>query len=368
MEHSEDDQKWMQVALDIAANGRGSVEPNPMVGCVIVRDGKELSRGYHEKFGQNHAEVNAIENYDSDPAGATAYVTLEPCCHQGKTPPCVDRLIESKIARVVIADGDPFPQVHGGGIEKLRQAGIQVDVGLLQHSARELNAPYLKRINHNRPWVIAKWAMTLDGKIATQTGDSKWISTEASRQIVHEIRGRMDAIIVGSQTVIADDPMLTARPAGQRVPLRVVVDSNLKTEPHAKLVQTAKEVPTMFVAAENADASQADLLEQAGCELFRVGGSSHQQRLNELLDELGRRKFTNVLIEGGAELLGGFFDIQQVDEVHVFIGNRLVGGDQALTAVRGQGIQQMADALTLAQPTSQIIGDDVYIHGRISRS
>ena len=368
MAKSDSEWKWMETAIGLARSGQGHVEPNPMVGCLIVQNGDEIGRGFHRKFGDRHAEVEALESCSEDPAGATVYVTLEPCCHDGKTPPCADKLIEARVSRVVVAHGDPFPQVFGGGIEKLQAAGIQVDVGLMQHEARMLNAPYLKRVRKKRPWVMAKWAMTLDGKIATRTGDSQWISSEASRAIVHEIRGRVDAIVIGSKTALADNPLLTARPAGPRVATRIIIDSELKSPTNSKIVRSAKEFPTMYVAGPNHDLEKASKLEQAGCEIVRLGESDHQQRLSLLLDELGRRQMTNILVEGGAGLLGGMFDIGEIDEVHVFIGNRIIGGSEALTAVRGIGIESIDRAFELTERTSRLLEDDVYITGRIMKS
>jgi diaminohydroxyphosphoribosylaminopyrimidine deaminase/5-amino-6-(5-phosphoribosylamino)uracil reductase len=358
----------MELAIQLARAGQGHVEPNPMVGCVIVRDDREIGRGFHRKFGDKHAEVEALESCSESPGGATAYVTLEPCCHQGKTPPCAHRLIEAGVARVVVAHDDPFPAVAGRGIEQLRQAGIQVDVGLMQQEARGLNAPYLKSVHKARPWVMAKWAMTLDGKIATRTGDSQWISSEASRAVVHEIRGRVDAIVIGSQTAIADDPLLTARPRGPRVATRVVVDSELRIPVNAQLVRSADQFPTLLVAGPGHDPDRALRLQQAGCEIIRLQEPDHNRRLLRLLDELGNRQMTNVLVEGGAGLLGGIFDIGEVDEVHVFIGNRIVGGRQALTAIRGIGIESINRALALTDRTARLLGDDVYISGRILKS
>ena len=358
----------MELAIQWAYQGQGHVEPNPMVGCLLVRDGQEIGRGFHRRFGDKHAELEALDACQQNAAGATAYVTLEPCCHQGKTPPCTERLIQSGIARVVIAHQDPFPQVAGAGIERLQAAGIQVEVGLLQQEARSLNAPYLKRIQKKRPWVMAKWAMTLDGKIATRTGDSQWISSEDSRAVVHEIRGRVDAIVIGSQTALSDDPLLTARPPGARTATRIVVDSELRTPLESQLVRSAHEFPTLFVGGPQLDVKKSEQLQRAGCEVLRYSESDHDSRLCRLLDDLGQRQMTNILVEGGAGLLGGIFDIGEVDEVHVFIGNRIVGGNEALTAIRGMGIETIHRAFALTERTARIIGDDVYINGRIMKS
>src|SRR5437899_3135810 len=225
METHGSDEIWMQRALELAERGRGYVEPNPLVGAVIVRGGEAVGEGWHQRFGEAHAEINALAAAGAAARGASLYITLEPCCHHGKTPPCTDAVLRAGIARVVAAMADPFPQVAGKGAELLRQAGVGVEMGLCEEEARRLNAPYLKLLSRGRPYVHAKWAMSLDGKIATRTGDSKWISNEASRRRVHEPRGRMDAIIAGIGTVLADDPLLTARPPGPRTPARIILDS-----------------------------------------------------------------------------------------------------------------------------------------------
>src|SRR5436309_2908852 len=235
----------MHRALELAERGRGFVEPNPLVGAVLVRDGQVVGEGWHQRYGQAHAEVNALSAAGEAARGATLYVTLEPCCHHGKTPPCTDAVLKAGVARVVVAMADPFPKVSGGGLAILRAAGVEVHVGLCEPEARELNAPYLKLLRTGRPWVHAKWAMTLDGKIATRTGDSKWISGEESRRRVHELRGRMDAILVGRGTVVADDPLLTARPAGPRVAARVVVSASGELPERCQLRATAREVPVI---------------------------------------------------------------------------------------------------------------------------
>jgi len=225
MQASAKEIRLMTRALELAEQGLGYVEPNPMVGCVIAHHDKVIGEGWHQRFGGPHAEVEAIRNAGSIPRDATLYVTLEPCCHQGKTPPCTVAIIQAGIRRVVIAQRDPFPQVDGGGIEQLKQQGSKVEVGLLEEQAKELNAPYVKLIKTGRPWVIAKWAMTLDGKLATRTGDSRWISNQLSRAVVHQLRGRVDAIMVGRKTAQLDDPQLTARPTGVRIPTRIILDS-----------------------------------------------------------------------------------------------------------------------------------------------
>ena len=347
------DRDWMMRALALAERGRGHVEPNPLVGAVVVRDGRLIGEGWHQRYGQAHAEVNALAAAGDAARGATLYVTLEPCCHFGKTPPCTDAVIRAGIARVVAAMSDPIPQVAGRGAELLRQAGLTVAVGSCEPEARRLNAPYLKLVGKGRPYVHAKWAMTLDGKIATRTGDSKWISNEASRRRVHELRGRMDAIIVGIGTVLADDPLLTARPPGPRTPVRVVLDSHGRTPPTSQLARTARKTPTWIVMA----GESAPQLAALGCEV------SSLPDVGALLDEMGRRRMTNVLVEGGAAVLGSFLDAREIDEVHVFIAPRLAGGAEAKTPIAGAGVERIADALRLAECYVEMIEGDVYLHG-----
>ena len=313
------------------------------------------------------------------PKGATAFVTLEPCCHHGKTPPCTDALIAAGVRRVVCAQRDPFAEVSGRGIAALEAAGVAVEVGLLAEQARQLNAPYLKLVATGRPWVIAKWAMSLDGKIATRTGDSRWISGAASREIVHQLRGRVDGIIVGHGTVAHDDPLLTARPPGPRVAARIVVDSLAAILSDRQLVQTARESPVLIASGADVPRENIDRLAAAGCDVVvcaatraessKIPSPNHlaaglaprsagqARRLNHdghrsvsigaLLDELGRRRMTNVLVEGGGTLLGSFFDTDAVDEVHVFIAPKIIGGHGALAPVMGQGIEKIVSATNL---------------------
>ncbi len=347
------DREWMGRALALAERGRGHAEPNPLVGAVVVRDGRPVGEGWHQRYGQAHAEVNALAAAGEAARGATLYVTLEPCCHFGKTPPCTDAVIGAGVGRVVAAMSDPFPQVAGRGAELLRQAGIAVDVGVCEAEARRLNAPYLKLMTKGRPYVHAKWAMTLDGKIATRSGDSKWISNKASRGWVHELRGRMDAIVVGIGTVLADDPLLTARPPGPRTPVRVVLDRQGRTPPTSQLARTAREAPTWVVTAGEPAAHLGEL----GCKV------SNLRDVRALLDEMGRRRMTNVLVEGGAGVLGSFLDAGEIDEVHVFVAPRLAGGAAAKTPIGGHGVEKIADALTLTEWRAEMAGGDVYLHG-----
>ena len=363
------DETWMQRAIDLARKGEGSVEPNPMVGCVIVKDEKCIAESWHKKFGQAHAEVNAIESASTSVAGATAYVSLEPCSHSGKTGPCANALIEAKIARVVIAVTDPNPEVSGKGIERLKSAGIEVTTGVLEDQAREVLSPYLKTVQRNKPWVIAKWAMTIDGKIATASGDSEWISNDQSRHLVHHLRARVDAIMVGSGTARADNPTLTVRLPGveeeldfeARVPLRIVFDSKATTAVVSKLVQTASEVPTLIAVGPQHDTKQVARYVENGVEIWIGESLSHHDRMIELLIHLGNRGITNLMVEGGGRLLGLLNDLGEIDEIHSFVAPKLLGGFHAVTPVTGLDRNKIADGTEMKLQSAQRVGDDVYM-------
>jgi len=354
----------MQMALDLARRGEGHVEPNPLVGCVLVREGQLVGRGWHRAFGGPHAEIEALTSAAEGARGATAYVNLEPCAHHGKTPPCADALVSAGVAAVVVADEDPFPQVAGRGIARLARAGIAVHTGVLRDQARWVNAPYLKRLATGRPWVIAKWAMSLDGKIATRTGESQWISNSASRAVVHQLRGRVDAIIVGGATARRDDPQLTARPPGARTAMRVVVTRHADVGLDSQLVRTAREVPTLIATTSAAPVEQLRALEQTGCAIWHSTPTATRPHVDQLLEELGRREMTNVLVEGGGELLGTLHDAGQIDEVHVFIAPRLIGGASAATALGAEGVDRLSQSLGLEGVTVEPCGGDIHVCGR----
>lgn len=358
------DQDYMTRALELAARGEGHVEPNPMVGAVIVRDDKIVGEGWHSKFGGPHAEVVALGAAEQNVAGATLYVTLEPCCHTGKTPPCADAVIRAGIKRVVIAAGDPFPQVDGGGLAKLQAAGIECEMGVCEREATQLLAPYLKLTQTGQPWVIAKWAMTLDGKIATHTGSSKWISGSDSRDIVQRLRGRVDAIVVGGVTARADNPLLTARPAGPRIATRIVLGD---VASDSQLASTIGDAPLLVVLRTPPAAGEYDWLLEAGGQVLVLESTSRGHQVQQLLTELGSRKMTNVLVEGGGQLLGAFWDAGAIDEVHAFVAPKLVGGEAAPSPVAGGGIDAMPKALGLVEPKIDAVESDVYIRGRIDR-
>jgi len=349
----------MQYALRLAMAGEGHVEPNPMVGAVIVDSRRTLiAEGFHERFGSSHAEVNAIRNAGEQSRGADLFVTLEPCCHHGKTPPCSEAVIAAGFRRVVVGCSDPAPHVAGGGIQQLRDAGVEVTVGICEAESQRLIAPFAKLMTRRIPWVHSKWAMTLDGRIAARSGHSKWISCESSRAWVHELRGRMDAIITGSGTILADDPLLTARGIGPRKALRVVLDSSgLSLTASSRLVMTSAEVPVLVCVSQQCTTGTEAELQSLGVEVLRTTGQKSVE-LTEVLQELGRRQFTNVLLEAGSALNGAFFDQRLLDEVHVFISPKLVGGHHALSPIGGSGLDQVpAESLHNVRVSS--IGGDV---------
>lgn len=360
------DRAWMARALAEAERGRGWVEPNPMVGAVVGRDGVVVGVGHHQKFGGPHAEVFALERAGELARGATLYVTLEPCCHQGKTPPCTEAILRSGIRRVVAAIRDPFPKVAGGGLASLRGQGVEVSLGVMAAEARRLNGPYLKRLATGLPYVTAKWAMTLDGKTAAASGDSRWISSARSRSLVHETRGRMDAVVAGIGTVLADNPRLDARPRGPRTAVRVILDSSARLPLDSFLASTAREIPVWVAVTDRAPEARLEPLEALGCQILRFEGPGYVPIVS-LLEELGRRGVTNLLVEGGGKVTGAFLDAGLVDEVDVFVAPIVEGGSGEFSPARGTGHSLMAEALRLARPAISVIDGDARIQGILPR-
>ena len=352
----------MRRALRLALRGQGRVEPNPMVGCVLVRAGRMVGEGFHRRFGGPHAEVEALRRAGDAARGATAFVTLEPCCHYGQTPPCTEALIKAGVSRVVAAMRDPFPKVNGGGIRRLRRAGIRVEVGLCESEAGELLAPFITRVKLGRPYVILKWAQSLDGKIATRTGDSRWISDAPSRRLVHRLRARVDGILVGAGTVLADDPELTARATPiKRRATRLVLDGRLRIPIESRLVSTAGECPTIVLCDEANLAEhsrKAARLRRAGVEVKGFRASREQVPLRRVLEWLGGRGFSNLLVEGGGEVLASFVDQGMADEALIFVSPRLIGGALAVSALRGLGAATVQRALVFDRCVIQASGKD----------
>jgi len=350
----------MRRAIQLARKGEGRVEPNPMVGCVIARGGRIIGEGYHRRFGGPHAEIEALRSCPSRVRGATVYVSLEPCCHFGKTPPCTNALIEAGVGRVVAAIKDPNPLVCGQGLRQLRKAGITVETGLLTNEAAEVLAPYLTRVRLRRPYVIAKWAQSLDGKLATAAGESKWITGEAARREAHQLRARVDAILVGSGTVIADDPLLTARGVPiRRVATRVVMDRRLRIPIGARLVQSALEFPTiLFTSALRSNGKKARQLAGLGVQVVGVAAETAAGFIEGCLNELANREVTNLLVEGGPKVLTAFFEAGLVDEAWVFTAPMFIGGTNAPSALDASYVSKLTQATRPVLLSTRRIGTD----------
>jgi diaminohydroxyphosphoribosylaminopyrimidine deaminase/5-amino-6-(5-phosphoribosylamino)uracil reductase len=357
---------WMELALQAAARGRGSVEPNPLVGAVVVdAAGEVVAVGGHERFGGPHAEVVALQQAGERARGGTLVVTLEPCCHYGKTPPCTEAILAAGIRTVVAAHLDPFPAVSGRGVQRLQQAGVEVIVGVGQRAAHRLNAAYLKRVTMGQPWVHVKWAMSLDGRIALPNGAARWISGAVSRQRVHQWRGLMDAIVVGAGTVRADDPRLTVRPPGRRTPWRVVVSARGELPDDCYLLRTAREVPTLLYTSTHA-IPRLQRWQQAGVQLVALPShSSTLLDLHALLGDLAQRGCTHVLVEGGAGLLSSFWRAQAIDEWHVFIAPVLLA--DGIPPLQANAPPHMAQALRLVDVSVECCQGDAYLHGYTPR-
>ncbi|HSC86496.1 MAG TPA: bifunctional diaminohydroxyphosphoribosylaminopyrimidine deaminase/5-amino-6-(5-phosphoribosylamino)uracil reductase RibD [Polyangiaceae bacterium] len=363
------DVELMGRALAIAKKGDPS--PNPHVGCVIARgDGSRyeiLSEAFHETAGKDHAEVAALRVLGDEARGATAYITLEPCNHHGKTPPCVDRLIEAGIARVVVGCRDPNPAVAGGGLERLREAGVEVELSSLEREAKELIEAWTKFITTGQAFLSLKLALSLDGRIASRTGISKWITGGESRAFSHELRARHDAVMVGINTVLTDDPRLTVRATLGRDPIRVIVDSKLRLPLDRKLVKTASETSTCVLTTSEADPRHVEALQQLGVSVIHVPATSEGRcDMRVALRELAKREVVSVLCEGGAELAGSMLAAQHADRLHAFIAPLLLGPRGRPGAVDWAGPEGITDAPRLVYPRWQLHGDDAYVTGRLS--
>ncbi|WP_286137626.1 bifunctional diaminohydroxyphosphoribosylaminopyrimidine deaminase/5-amino-6-(5-phosphoribosylamino)uracil reductase RibD [Gabonibacter massiliensis] len=359
---------YMRRAIELADRGCGFVNPNPLVGAVIVKNGKVIGEGWHERFGQWHAERNALHAAEEDTTGATLYVTLEPCCHYGKTPPCTEAIIEHKIAKVVVGIADPNPLVAGKGMALLREAGIEVVCGVEEERIREQNRIFLKYIETGMPWVVLKTASTLDGKIATYTGDSKWITGEESRAKVQEMRACLMAVVVGIGTVLTDDPMLNCRIVDREVrqPVRIIVDSNARVPLSSKIVRTATVYRTVVAHTRFAKEERLRQLRECGVETLLCDEEKGLVRIGDLCRKLGKSGIDSVLLEGGGSLNFSFLDEGLVDEVYAFIAPKMIGGMNAKTGVEGEGVPRMADAVDLKITDVQHVGQDVLLKLRIN--
>jgi diaminohydroxyphosphoribosylaminopyrimidine deaminase/5-amino-6-(5-phosphoribosylamino)uracil reductase len=363
------DIQYMKRALELAENGIGYVNPNPLVGAVIVKGDRIIGEGYHQQYGGPHAEINAFTNASESVEGATMYVTLEPCSHYGKTPPCALTIVEKRIKKVVIGLKDPNPIVAGKGIEILRSSGIEVVAGVLEEEGRKLNEIFLKYITTQLPFVILKTAMTLDGKIATHTGDSKWITNEKSRDFVHQIRHRVAAIMVGIGTVLADDPLLNTRLQNAKGsdPQRIIVDSKASIPLTSKILNMESNAGTIIAVTEQADKDKVRLLQKKGAEVIVLPSSETRVDLRMLIEELGGRKIDSILLEGGGALNYSALEAGIVDKVYSFIAPKLIGGRDAKTPIEGVGKEYMKDAILLQDIDIHRFEQDIMIEGYIRR-
>ena len=362
---TEADRQFMLRAMELAERGKGFVNPHPLVGALIVRGDRIIGEGWHEYYGGLHAERNAFKNCIEDPRGATLYVTLEPCCHHGKTPPCVDAVIEQGIARVVVGLEDPNPLVAGKGLEKLVNAGIEVVTGVEEEALREQNRVFLKYIATGLPWVALKTAMTLDGKIAAFTGDARWVTGDAARLRVHRMRSEYMGIMVGSGTVKTDDPLLNCRLEGEhRQPVRIVVDSKASVAFDSQVVRTARVFPLLVAHTVQADEEQLEMIQEAGGGTLLCEEKDGRVDITDLLKKLGARGIDSVLLEGGGELNYTFVKAGVIDEVYAFIAPKIVGGKTAKTPVEGEGFKQMGEALELSPFAVEAIGRDILLMAR----
>ena len=362
-----DDHHFMQMALDLAIKGQGFTSPNPMVGAVVVKDGRMVGSGYHQMVGGPHAEVNAIDAAGKLAKGATLYVTLEPCNHTGRTPPCTRKILAAGIKRVVVAMMDPNRDVAGGGAKLLEQQGIRITTGVCQAQARKLNEAFVKFVRTRRPFVIAKCAATLDGRIATRCGDSKWVTGEKARQFVHRLRHAVDGILVGINTVRTDNPSLTARlPDGQcKDPVRVILDTHLSISPEAKLLRQESDADTILVVGEALTPDKQTNFEKDGIRVIQSELKNGLIDMDALMDRLGTMGLTSILIEGGSRVLASAFGAGIVDKVLFFYAPKILGGDDGIPICSGPGPELMSQSIAVNDINVRRFGDDVMIEGYI---
>lgn len=353
-------EEYMRRAIRLAEKARGFTSPNPMVGAVIVKEGKIIGEGYHERCGQLHAERNALAACQESPAGAVMYVTLEPCCHYGKTPPCTEAIMEAGIRKVVIGSRDPNPKVAGKGAEILRESGIEVTEDFLREECDALNPIFFHYITKGYPYVALKYAMTADGKIAAWTGKSQWITGQEARNHVHWLRHCYRGIMVGIDTVLADDPMLNCRLEGLRSPVRIVCDSSLKIPLDSRLCRSARDYP-LIIACGREDEYRKKELEKMGAEVLCCPDENGRVSLDELLKELGKREIDSVLVEGGATLNSSMIQTAMVKKCYVYVGGKILGGEQAKGPVAGRGAEEPGQGMQLTAPQVTVFGDDVLL-------
>lgn len=359
------DEFYMKRALELAVKGIGMVNPNPMVGAVIVKDNKIIGEGFHEKYGYAHAERNAVKNAVEDIEGATVYVTLEPCAHYGKTPPCVDLLIEKKVRKVVIGMLDPNPLVAGKSIKKLKENNIEVKVGVKEKECRKLNEVFIKYITTKKPFVIMKSGISIDGKIATSSGESKWITSEISRLHSHELRNRMSGIMVGINTVLSDDPSLTYRGEHKgKDPLRIIIDSTLKVPFESKVIKYNNN-NTIVACVENTDLIKKEKLEKMGVKIIETKSKKGKVDLQEVVEKLGKEKIDSILLEGGGTLNFSALKEGIVDKVRFYIAPKIIGGENSKNSVSGQGFYNLDDCVNLKDMSYEQMGNEIVVEGYI---
>lgn len=361
------DRDYMKMALDLAAEAMGRTSPNPMVGAVVVREGEIAGTGFHARAGTPHAEVVALKKAGDRARGSTLYVTLEPCCHHGRTGPCTEAVIAAGVRRVVAATTDPNPLVAGNGLGRLREAGLEVDVGVMEEEARKLNEVFIKYITTGCPFVVMKAAVSLDGKIATRSGDSKWITGPESREYGHRLRDRYDAIMVGVNTVLADDPALTSRlPREGRDPVRIIMDSSARTPPGARVIKGPSEAPAVIAVTGSAPRDRVQKLREAGAQVVTLPANGEGRvDLTALMEHLAGREITSVLIEGGGEVHASALSSGMVDKVAWFVAPMLIGGRDAPGPLAGRGPLILQEAVVLERVSVSRMGNDIFIEGYI---